>query len=193
MLRLATLTLGLTVNLLEANMLKGPGALGVGILFALTACSGDQVRDPVAPRPNAASSAQSAADTLARLLAGAMQEAEVRAALRDVLRASPYVEHKVALDQLVASPTGRMIVAQIARSSGRSEAAVLAVVAKLPGFEVYMSGSEYRRAWRGGPEVAVAAVTTNDRSVLHGYFPNGSDAVIHNGVGYQLTMRPATL
>lgn len=167
--------------------------LMVGAALGLAACNGEQPNAPPAPAAAATASVQQNADTLAWLFALAMEDASVRASVRDALRASPFVEHKVALQDLLATAAGRALIAGAAGQSARSEADIIALAAPLHDFDLYMPGATYRRAWRGGAEVAVAAVTALDRSVITGYFPNGSKAAIYNGPGYELKMRPATL
>jgi hypothetical protein len=166
--------------------------LMVGAALGLIACNGEQPNAP-APASTAASSIQQDADTLARLFALAMQDPSVRVGVRDALRASPFVEHKVSLQDLLATAAGRALIAGAAERSARTEDGILALASRLRDFDIYMPGSTFRRAWRGGSEVAIAAVTGLDRSTVTGYFPNGTAASIYNGPGYELKMRPATL
>ena len=93
--------------------------LMVGAALGLIACNGEQPNAP-APASTAASSIQQDADTLARLFALAMQDPSVRVGVRDALRASPFVEHKVSLQDLLATAAGRALIAGAAERSGRS-------------------------------------------------------------------------
>lgn len=63
---------------------------------------------PAAMAPNA-SSTPDAAQVVARALAGGMRDPAIRALVRDVMRASRVNEHKVVLQDLIATPGGERI------------------------------------------------------------------------------------
>lgn len=165
-------------------------ALTCAVAALLSACAVDSVVKPDSARQ---SMRVARADTLARLVAMGMRSEAVRLGVRDVLRTSRFVEHKVLFREFLATPQGRALVISAAREANRQPDSILALLDRLPELEFYMPGSEFRRAWRGESSIVVAAAFSDDRSRILGYRPDGTQEKLFTGRGYQRQMRPSTL
>lgn len=160
--------------------------------IVLVACHPDAVVAP--PSTAVAASAPFNVDAAASLVALALRDDAVRLGLRDVLRQSPYVEHKVRLTDVLRSETGAALIASAARASGRPEAAIRSAFASLPELDVYMPGSAFRQSWRGSPDIVVAAAVGRDLRSVRGYWvASGETVTVNNGPGVASAMRPTTL
>ena len=102
---------------------------------------------------------------LARLVARALSDPEFRSSLRAELDRSPYVEHKLPFQRLLARGAGRMQ-ASIARANGLASAEVAREAAAVTALEIYMPVPAHRLAWKGDENVLVAtAVHERDAPV----------------------------
>ncbi|MGH7699497.1 MAG: hypothetical protein ACREMJ_03120, partial [Gemmatimonadales bacterium] len=92
---------------------------------------------------------------LARLVARALAEPGFRAELKAALDGSPYAEHKLHFQRLLAAEGGR-VAAAIARANGLGQAEVAREAAALGVLEIYLPVPEHRAAWTGDEQVLVA-------------------------------------
>lgn len=93
---------------------------------------------------------------VSRAVAIAMQDREVRASVRDGLRDSPWSQHKVVLQDFLASAKGADLLAAAARAAGQTPAAFISgSLASLPPLDFYVPSRNVRRTWQGTPNVIV--------------------------------------
>ncbi|MBB4637126.1 hypothetical protein [Longimicrobium terrae] len=124
--------------------------------------------------------AEASLKTVARSVAVAMGREEVRAAVRDAMRDSPWDVHQVSLRELMGSPRGAGLLAGAAAAAGETPEVYIARLRALPDLDFSVPSRAQRRAWRGTPGVVVAAsVNPEDRTV----FGFGSDGQLVAGVG----------
>jgi hypothetical protein len=117
-------------------------------------------------------SAPAAGDVLASAIAGAMRSPEIRTAIRDEMRASPFTEHKLGLQEFLSTPVGRRLTSEAARASGRSIQSIEGLIASLPAADLYFPAEYHRLTWKGTSDVMVAAMITSVVPKL-AYRPNG--------------------
>ncbi len=145
--------------------------------MALAACDGSQAvvsSEPAAPRAGI--------DAVSYAFAQAMQEDEVRAAVRDAMRGSLVSEHKLVLQEFVGTQRGRLLVERAARAAGTTPEALLAQIAGMPEMDFYVASREQRLSWNGGDRVAVVGTVADDAAALTGFDVRGR-AVEQRGAG----------
>lgn len=130
-------------------------------IAALAACDRSS---PVAP---------DAEPDLARVLALGLRDAGVRAELRDALRASPWNEHKLVLQEFAATDAGARLVAASAKAAGVPVETVRGMIAALPESDFYMPFRDDRLTWTGGADVAVAVVEDTDAQAVAAFGADG--------------------
>jgi hypothetical protein len=157
----------------------------LALLATLQACSaGSDVAGPrhdPTPPADAASApipAADAAQRVARGLAMAMDDPAVRAQLRVAMRDSRWTDHKLDLHTYAASRQGKTMVAAAAERLGISREALAAAIHRLPPMDLYLPFREHRVAWRGTPQVMVAASFAPDAPTLQAYRTDGSMTVL---------------
>jgi len=100
---------------------------------------------------------RAAAQEVAKGLAVAMVKREVRAQVRDALRASPWKEHRLVLQELVASPQASRLVDAAAKALRISSQEFKTTVASLPQLDLYVPFPEHRTTWTATSDLLVAA------------------------------------
>lgn len=146
------------------------------LALTLAACGErSDVTGPVAPI-NASMSVDPARDQgerLARGVALALAKPQLRAQLRNAMRDSRWTDHKLVLQQYVDRPDGRQLVAEAAAALGATQDALRATVRALPVMDFYVPFREHRLAWRGSPDVLVAAVFDGDAPTITAFDSKG--------------------
>lgn len=142
-----------------------PAAL---LLIATAACDQHPAAAPVAPPPSTAEAA-----LISRGFALALADSGQRATLRDAFRGSPLTEHKLILQDFIATAPGKSLVRAAASEVGVSEAEFTAEIARLPRMDFYVPGREDRMAWQGDDRVAVFAAVERG-GPIGGYTPGGT-------------------
>ena len=166
---------------MSSRTMLGKVALGGSICFAL-ACS-DNTAVPTAPG-NARSlgtagggevsvAPDAVGNRVARALALALKDTKVRAAVRDAMRASPWVEHKLVLQDFVTTPAGQELLRAAARASGEPTSALASAVSSLPLLDFYVPLRADRLSWRGTDNVTVAVALGRDLSTVTAYDVQG--------------------
>jgi hypothetical protein len=89
------------------------------------------------------------------------------------MRASLVTEHKLVLQEFVATPAGRVLVDAGARALDVAPAALDRTIASLPRLDFYVPSRDHRRTWNGGGQLSVAAVLGPDRSTVQAFTPAG--------------------
>ena len=132
-------------------------AFAVSVALLMAACTSDQTLSPRA-KPTAKIN-----QGVARAVATALGDATVRAELRDALRASPLVEHKVKLQEYLVTAAGRVgLIAVAARGARMRESELRDMIGELPPMQLYMPKREDRLSWKATAEVVVVAALDND-------------------------------
>jgi hypothetical protein len=95
-------------------------------------------------------------DRLARRLARALADPAFRLYLKEQLDASPFMEHKLHLQNLLHA-ADRRVLKEVARLSASAEAVLEADAKEAIPLEIYFPVPAHRAAWSGGAEVLVAS------------------------------------
>lgn len=122
-------------------------------------------------------SAATAADhgqQLARALAAAMGEPQVRAQVMSAMRDSRFREHKLVLQEFLNAPRGRPVLAKVAQAAGVSTSTVQGWASTLPSMDLYVPLEVHRRGWKGTDDFVVGLNMDTDDPTLTGYRPDGS-------------------
>lgn len=149
----------------------------VAVTIALAGCSDAGVLPSTAAHPlllAGMDASQGRADEVARALAMAMQRQDVRVQVRNAMRHSRVTEHKLVLQEFVATPAGAHVLRIAAQQSGMSIDALSARIESLPVMDFYLPVRDHRASWRGGAEVLVGATLSPKQPVLTAYTPAGA-------------------
>jgi hypothetical protein len=153
--------------------------LGLTMLLATGACQDAPPAPLLSQDPASTASAAQfrAADqslrVVARALALALADADLRLALRDAMRDSPWDVHQVSFQELTATEAGEGLLSRTAAAAGETPAAFRARLAVLPDLALYMPSREQRRSWRGDAELVVTAGLELERSASYSFGPDG--------------------
>lgn len=104
-------------------------------------------------------SAAAGAVTFAKTLAMAASSPTVSMALHAHFRASPLVEHKVVLQDLSRTESGRALLIEVAKETGMGVGDLHGLLAALPPLHMYLPRRDQRLMWDGGPSVSVILLT----------------------------------
>lgn len=142
-------------------------------LVCLASGCGDRGGGAFAPKTTGSSvSGLSYVDAVARAVALGMSQPEVREAVRDDLRASPWTEHKLSLREFQTTPTGELLFRASAAAVGADLDALQARVAALPDLDFYVPVRQHRLTWRSTDDYLVA-VNLDGRAPTFGYDAKG--------------------
>lgn len=147
----------------------------------MTAPGDSDLHSPLA----AASSAMSAAEMerteanlkhLAEAVAGAMQDSEVRLAVRDAMRDSPWNAHKLRLQEFLGTEKGQVLANAAAIAAGATPEQFIAQTAELPSLDFYVASREDRKTWRATPGVGIEASLNFEEGSVYRFGPYRSGA-----------------
>lgn len=99
------------------------------------------------------------------MLAHGLTKASAREGLYAALQASPLVEHKVLLKQLLASDAGMLMLEAMGTVDGMQVSEVRALAEALPPLDVYLPHSQHRDTWQPHQPVAVAALLDRESQI----------------------------
>jgi hypothetical protein len=136
-------------------------------VVVLQGCDADELVTPDTQR------ARSAA-TVARGIAQAMNDPNIRVLVRDAMRRSLLVDHKVPLKEFLATPEGRIVQARAAATLRMAPERFEAIVESLPEMDFLVPRREDRLAWRTTSALAVATTLDNDAPPTMIYLVNGA-------------------
>ena len=143
-------------------MFPSPRWAALAALCLVAGCSGEHPSSTgpaaAAARPPASMSGQAeraGAEALARMLARALADPEVRATWHRALAASRVREGKLHLQRLLSVP-GSPALRGLARANQLPEAAVLGAARAAIPLELYLPVTSHREAWQGGDDYLVA-------------------------------------
>lgn len=148
----------------------GSPAVWCGMIILATGCLADPAGHLLEPDAQvalaeAATPGAVEADLVAGAFAAAMSEGTIRFLVRDAMRASLLTEHKLVLQEFVATPAGRTLVNAGAMAIGVTGDSLGRVIASLPPMDFYVPGAAHRKSWRGDGQVLVAAALARDISL----------------------------
>lgn len=122
--------------------------------------------------PANAASSKRVAHAFSRALANPARRSD----LLEALRASPYNEHKLVLQEFVATPAGQTLVAEAASVAKLTPAELATMIAELPTLDLYVPSRAQRETWRGDEKIIVAIEMGGSRARLSGFDTNGRGA-----------------
>jgi hypothetical protein len=88
------------------------------------------------------------------------------------MRASPWTEHKLWLQEFVATPAGERLLRAAAAATGIHVDELKTTIASLPGMDFYVPARQHRLTWRGSEDYLVA-VNLNGQAPTFGYDASG--------------------
>jgi len=165
-----------------------------GIAGLLLAVSAGGLATGTAALAAPATAPTAALDGVGRALAQALDSPTERAWLLAAMDASPYVEHRVPLRQVLMTGHGSAPARAILDRAGLG-AGEATIIAALPGLELYLSIEAQRRAWHGEAGIDVA-VRQPDGSYVVNSADGSSRAVPRNhdpGARTTLTLAPSEI
>ena len=99
---------------------------------------------------------------MAGALSAALDDTRHRRSLLDILRNSPFVEHKLTLTEFLAHSGSTDIVDAMQGRLRGSDADLASAAARLPALDFYVPSRSQRRSWTGQGSLAVAYVPDVD-------------------------------
>jgi hypothetical protein len=124
------------------------------------------------PRPGTPDAAM---QDLARGIAAAMADPEIREDVRDAMRASLITQHRLVLHEYLASPEADDLVAGVAQALGSDPAAVRTLAAQLPDADFFVPARQDRRTWKATPNLVVTGLLQRpEHGFSTGFRPGGT-------------------
>jgi hypothetical protein len=155
--------------------------MGTAFVLAAAACDGVTAPERADAGPasvQVASVADAGSEAtlrhVARSVAMALQEQEVRLAVRDAMRDSPWDVHQISLHAYLESAGGRALLEAAARAAGEAPEVFRARLATLPDLDFYVPSREQRTTWRGGAGVKVVASLSFEGGAVFGFNAAGN-------------------
>jgi hypothetical protein len=152
---------------------------------AVAACAdANPTLSPGVPTQNAAASAAPSAEQQAtmnefvRALALALGDEGMRQRVKNDMRKSQVPEHKLEVRAYLRGESGGILLAKLAKETGRSRDDLLQMLARLPKLEMYFSIDAHRENWRGGANLQVAGYLPNSGELMTGYSLAGEQRLI---------------
>jgi hypothetical protein len=105
---------------------------------------------------------QPIANNLARVVALALNDPDVRLSVRDAMRDSRFHEHKIHFRSFLEEPAGQYLLRAVATELQTAPENVYRLLHHLPDMEFYLPQKEHRIQWTGGPDYFVMAVEMPD-------------------------------
>lgn len=121
---------------------------------------------------------EASSQQLARGIALALGDPEVRLLVREAMQASPWNEHKLVLQQFVRTKPGRKLVEAASAALDLTPQALSLKVASLPNLDFYMAYREHRTTWQTSPEVLVGATFDSRAPALQAFDVYGGSQVL---------------
>lgn len=116
---------------------------------------------------------EAAGQYVARAFAMALSEPELRAQVRNAMRASLFGEHKLVLQEFLATESGRRFLAAAAEHPGVEADLLRKAVAQLPPMDFYAPFREHRRSWRATSDVVFVVTLDQNAPEVTGYTAKG--------------------
>lgn len=141
---------------------KAKWTLGVVAVFGLGACSESPPPTASAEIGSTLSSnlAEQPGEEIASGIAQALANPTIRLSVLQAFRASPWVEHKLVLQQFITTAAGQELVAAVATTRGITAAQFTGKIHALPPLDFYVPSRTERLSWSGENTVGVALSTS---------------------------------
>lgn len=156
------------------NVAMGAGLLGTALLAS--GCSdAERVAGPVAPNPVLSlgvvpADSVAALHSLTRSVALALQDEGLRQRVKNDMRASRFThEHKLEFAQYLKGNSGGILLAKMAKESGKTREEMLALLGSVEPLEFYMPVPEHRETWSGGTDLLISGSLDEENKTLVGY------------------------
>ncbi len=143
----------------------GSSCLALAVLMGACAEKGAELASPVAAPTvfyigggvTAPDLERAALGTVARALAIALNDPNMRQLLKTHLRAAPYNEHKIELAGYLRRPEASPLLSKLANGAGQTASQMLATLQQVRSVELYMPVKAQRESWTGDTDLLVAA------------------------------------
>lgn len=132
--------------------------------FLMLGCAdANEPISPVAPQFNEAEAAAAAErvalQELTRTVALALRDQGLRQRVRADMRESRFThEHKLHFSNYLRGQSGGILLAKMAKESGKSRDEVLSLIGQVRPLELYMPVRAQRESWRGGDDLVVGSI-----------------------------------
>lgn len=144
------------------------------LVAAAAACTDGSEPTALSSPPQGISAADASIQELARGVASAMADPTVRADVRDAMRASLLVQHRLVFRDYVASPQAQRFVGALAKALGTDAAGVRTLATRLPDVDFFVPAREDRRTWEATASFAVAGlVQMPEDGTMPAFAPHG--------------------
>ena len=145
--------------------IKATAVLGTALL--MFGCSDTKTSDsplePTASLSSQESSEEAALNELTRAVALALQDQGLRQRIKNDMRESRHtVEHKLPFSDYLHGNSGGILLAKMAKESGKSREEIQALLDEVRPLEFYMPVDEHRESWTGGSELLVASLLRDE-------------------------------
>lgn len=118
------------------------------------------------------------AEGVALGLALAMSERAFQEGVRNVLKESDYVEHKIEVSSFLVTDLGSEFVRRTASRIGITAADLSDRLANLGSLDFYVPRQEKRESWRPGQPLAVGFAPDEDDTRVKSYLPSGQSIMV---------------
>lgn len=127
---------------------------------------------------------ESSTQQLARGLALALGDPEIRVLVREAMQASPWREHKLVLQQFARTESGQKLIEAASVALELTPKALSLKVASLPELDFYMAFREHRTTWPTSSEVLVGATFDSHAPALQAFDISGDahELLLENGI-----------
>ncbi len=158
--------------------------LGISIL-AFGCADANRQAGPMAPEPGASFSLAAEQDPekaalteLTRIVALALNDQGLRQRVKSDMRESRHTrEHKLHFSNYLHGQSGGILLAKMAKESGKNRGDILALLGKVRPLEFYMPVREQRESWRGGDDLWVASLV-EDHDIPTAYTLRGEQVAL---------------
>lgn len=146
-------------------------SIGILMLAGVAACdAADPLEAPASSQPPSFSSD---VEMVTYGLARALQSADNQAFLRDRLRESPWVEHKLLLQEFLLAESATPLFDSMAKELATSTDSLRSLVEALPEMDLYMPRQHDRRSWQVGDSMVVLNLRDLDGDNAFGFTFDG--------------------
>jgi len=157
---------------------KAPFSVLALALLLFSSCSRDSVA-PLTPVPPSAESGAGPNEAMMQRIsygfALALADQSLRVQLLEDFRDSPFPQHSLQLSAYSSGGRGHALAVAVARGLEMEVGEYLALLRKLPEFEIAVSSSVDRALWQGSDDVVVVATTSSRSQLLARHSISGFD------------------
>ncbi len=102
-----------------------------------------------------ATAEQATVNEIARAVSMALRDQGLRQRIKNDMRSSRFDEHKLDMRAYLHGQSGGILLAKMAKETGRSRDELLALVGRVRPLEMYFPVAAHRESWAGGPDLQV--------------------------------------